>query len=81
MLVMPKPCNECLLSKRKVVSDTRRDALLESCNETGEAFLCHKGTIAGVRRVCHRFFDQNRSLVVRLAKELDLYRFEEIPAK
>lgn len=78
MLVMPKRCKNCLFSTSKIVSDTRRDELLDHCNETGVAFLCHEGTIAGNERVCRGFFDGNHSLVVRLAKMWNLYEFREI---
>ncbi len=78
MLVMPKVCDQCLLSTNKIVSDSRRDDLLETCNTDGRAFACHKATIAGETRVCRAFFDQNRSLVVRLAKILKRWEAREI---
>ena len=68
MLVMPKVCNQCLLSANKIVDDDRRDDILESCNKSGQAFECHKSTLVGQRRVCRSFFNQNLSLVVMLAK-------------
>jgi len=78
MLVMPKVCDECLLSTRKIVSDERRDELLDDCNANGRAFECHKATIAGQNRVCRAFFDQRRSLVVRLAQMYNWWEEREI---
>jgi len=79
MLIMPKVCDECLLSTRKIVSDSRRDELLDSCKESGRAFQCHKATIAGETRVCRAFFDQNHSLVVRLAKLFGRWEEKALP--
>ncbi len=75
MEVRDKRCNQCLLSKKKVVSDKKRDQILSTCAESGEAFECHKGTIAGRKIVCRGFFDQNLSLVIRLAKLLGRFAF------
>ncbi len=78
MIVMNKRCKECLLSNAKIVSDKRRDAILEHCNQTGEAFQCHEASIAGVPGICRSFFDDSMSLVVRLAKMLERYEFNEL---
>lgn len=78
MLVMPKVCDQCLLGTNKIVSDSRRDELLETCNANSRAFTCHKATIAGETRVCRAFFDQNCSLVVRLAKMFKRWEAREI---
>jgi len=74
MQVMPRVCDQCLLSSNKIVSDARRDELLESCNQSGEAFECHKATLLGQRRVCRGFFNGNMSLAVRLAKMWGFYK-------
>ena len=73
MVVMPKRCGECLLTNRKIVSDARRDEILEICNRTHTAFICHKTD----KTVCRAFFDENRSLVVRLAKMYNWYTFQD----
>lgn len=79
MPVADRRCGECLLSRRKIVSDARRDELLDRCARTGEAFLCHKGTIAGEYVVCRGFYDRGLSLSVRLAALLGLARFVRLP--
>jgi len=75
MMVRAKQCDQCLFSSAKIVSDARRDEILDYCNVTGEAFECHKATIAGEKITCRGFFDGNHSLVVRLAKMFGWYRF------
>lgn len=79
MPVMPKRCDECLFSSAKIVSDERRDEVLESCRTSGRAFECHKASIVGEYRVCRGFFDADVSLAVRLAKLLDRARFIPLP--
>lgn len=68
VLVMPEPCKNCLLGPDRLVPDEHRDDILEQLNINGCIFECHISTIAGQPRCCHKFFEQNLSLVVRLAK-------------
>lgn len=76
--VMEKRCRNCLFSSAKIVSDERRDDILDSCNRTGQAFECHEATIAGQRVTCRGFFDARASLVVRLALMLGNVRFVKL---
>lgn len=75
MLVRSRVCNECLLSRARIVSQERVNEILETCNRTGQAFQCHKATMVGEDIVCRAFFDGNYSLVVRLAKLLEWFEF------
>lgn len=74
-LVANKRCNECLYSKRKIVTDERRAELLESCKKTGRYFLCHKGTGAGGAVVCRGFYDVEPNQACQVAGRLGLTVF------
>ena len=53
---MAKCCDQCLFSKNKLVSHSRRRQILDKCSRTGRTFECHKATIAGKQVMCHAFF-------------------------
>lgn len=40
------PCNECLFSTGKIVSDERREDILAECAQADAHFVCHKFTVA-----------------------------------
>lgn len=80
MQVMDKRCAECLFSAAKVVSDARRDEILEYCNRTHVAFECHKATIADRRVTCRGFYDARASLAVRLARMFGWVQFVSLTA-
>lgn len=75
MIVRAKQCDQCLYTRNKIVSDARRDEIIETCNTTGGPFLCHKGSLVDQDIVCRGHFEANDSLAVRLAKMLDYYEF------
>jgi len=66
--VMPEECANCLLGQNPLVEPGVIDHILEGRNDDHRAFTCHLSTIALKPRCCFLFFEQNRSLVVRLAK-------------
>ena len=76
--VMAKRCDECLLTRNRVVSDERVADILAQCAESGRAFECHKATIVGEHLVCRGFYDETPSLVCNLGKELGLVEFVEL---
>ncbi len=81
MQVMAKVCNQCLFSTARVVDADRKDEILETCNETGVAFECHKASILGQKAICRAFFNGNHSLVVRLAKHFGWFEFVTLREK
>lgn len=73
--VMSEPCNECLLSPNKIVSDSRRKELLAGCHERDDFFICHKATIAGYRIACRAHYDSTGGgQLGRIASRLGMVR-------
>lgn len=54
--VMQNPCDQCLFSKNKIVSDQRRKEILQTCAREQTHFSCHKGTMEGKDVCCHGFY-------------------------
>ena len=81
LLVAERRCDRCLLGRNPLVSPERVEELLEDCNRSGRAFECHRFTMVGQRGTCRAFFDGNMSLVVRLARMLDVVEFVPLPPK
>jgi hypothetical protein len=79
MPVMPKRCDECLFSTRKIVSDPAKEDVLAECRQSGRAFVCHKASFLNEYRVCRGFFDRDESIVVILAKKLGRVKFVPLP--
>lgn len=70
--VCDKPCDQCLFSSNKVVSEERKLEILSEVSRNDTHFLCHKHSIEGRDVVCHGDFsrDTRRTLVSRLANKL-----------
>ncbi len=66
--VMSKQCNECLFSKNKIISDEKKENLLNECWRSDTHFVCHKFTIAGQDGVCKGFWDNYQTALMGLAK-------------
>jgi hypothetical protein len=78
MPVCDKVCDRCLLGSDPLVSDERVDEILTELATTGRAFICHKASMNGDYVVCRSFYEQGRSLSVRLARALDRVRFVKV---
>lgn len=55
--VMAEKCDQCLMSKGKIVDDERRWEILETTERRDCHFICHKATIAGRDIACRGHFD------------------------
>lgn len=77
LLVCEKLCDQCLFSKNKIVSDARREDILNESRRNGTYFLCHKSTIAGRAVVCRGFFETERNQACQVAARLGLVEFTE----
>jgi len=75
--VMSKRCEQCLMSKGKIVSDSRRDEILEQCERSGKYFLCHKGSMVNEEIVCRGFYDEVPNQALRMASRLGIVKFTE----
>lgn len=56
MQIASKQCDQCLFSKNKIVSDSRKEELVADLIKRDKFFECHKGTLAGKHVVCAGYF-------------------------
>lgn len=76
LAVAHKRCDQCLLTENRIVSEDRKNEILEDCEQSGKYFLCHKATLRDENIICAGFFDlkinsacnvaENYGLVVRI---------------
>ena len=55
--LMSEPCDQCLMTANKIVSDARRKQILKETLRKDCAFICHKASIAGREIACRGHFD------------------------
>ncbi len=77
-VVQEKMCNECLFSKNKIVSDERKEEILEQVREEQTHFICHKASTAGIPGCCKGFYDNENTFPVALSKALNQVIFVNI---
>lgn len=75
--VMDKPCNQCLFTENKIVSDKRQIDIIQGCVQNGTHFECHKATIAGTNHVCRNYYDKRgqHSQMIRIAERMGAVEF------
>ncbi len=73
--VKKKCCGKCLFGKNKLVSDTRKESILQDCTKNDDHFLCHEGTLNGDKIVCAGFFKTSSSQMIRMAGRLKMIKF------
>lgn len=76
-LVAHRRCDQCLFGPNKIVSDARRDQILEELDTLGDErhFVCHK--IAGRDAQCRADYDRDpeRTQGQRIAARLGVLQF------
>lgn len=78
LLIAEAPCDECLLSKNRLVSEPRKRQILKECYEKGTYFICHKATLKGRAVICHSFAkstDGAGNVAIRVAQFFRLIRY------
>lgn len=73
--VCEKPCDQCLFSKKRIVSAARVRQILAGCARDDAHFVCHKASIAGRDVCCRTFFDTRDSQMIRIAGRLGMTEF------
>jgi len=79
--VAHKRCDECLFSDAKIVSDKRREQILDECESHDSHFICHKATMNEREAMCRGHYDaaMDGSMVppqmLRIAGRLDCIYF------
>jgi hypothetical protein len=51
-------CGQCLFGKNKLVSEEVKKTKLQECNNSGNAFGCHEGTVNGDHVICRGYYDE-----------------------
>jgi hypothetical protein len=75
--VMKTPCNQCLFTNNKIVSDERRMQILQEITINQQFFTCHKATMTGTDHCCKNFYDKlgYTSQTIRTAQRLNMVEF------
>lgn len=74
--VMSEPCDQCLMTKNKIVSDARRKQILADTRRRDCFFVCHKATIVGREIACRGHFDATSGgQLARIAGRLGMIEF------
>lgn len=58
MNVQNKQCDQCLFSKNKIVSDERKQDLIDTCDRETPYFVCHKSSMKDGRNCCRGYYDR-----------------------
>ncbi len=73
--VMNKMCDQCLFGPNKIVSEARKREVLAHCRSRDAHFVCHKFTLAGEEGVCHEFFQQETTNLLRVMERFNGIEF------
>lgn len=73
--VKKERCEECLYSKEKIVSNSRRRELLADTRKRDTHFICHKASINGDDICCKGFYETETSNLIRIAQRLRMVQF------
>lgn len=78
--VMKKCCGECLFSKNKIVSESRKKSLLSDIKRNQGFFECHKATAENKVICCRGFYEQkgHESQMIRISQRLGAVEFIEL---
>ncbi len=77
MKVSDKCCGQCLMSKNKIVSESRKNQIIKDAVATQSYFVCHKATINGDDVCCRGFYEKlgQHSQMIRIAQRLNCVKF------
>lgn len=74
-------CNQCLLSKNRIVPAARVKEIVSGCAKRQSYFICHKASVEDKEVVCRTFFDKlgHVSQMIRIAERMNMVEFIEQP--
>lgn len=80
MEVQSKKCDQCLFSKNLIVSEKRREQIIQRCIANDKYFVCHKGSLVSRDVCCRGFWDnfKDRFNLGRIVQRLNMVREVEI---
>lgn len=67
LLLAARPCDQCLTTRRRIVSGERAAEIVRSCRKKDKHFQCHKGSIAGLNLHCRGVHDRYPDRAYRFA--------------
>ena len=76
MKVMARNCDECLMTKDRIVDGKRAAQIIAETKRKDCHFICHKATLAGLDIACHGHTKQSVPQLYRIAGRLGV--IEEI---
>lgn len=79
--VASRACGQCLFGPNKIVSDERKDEVLEECENEDTYFVCHKSTIRDPNEgmCCRGFYEAHPGTgqMLRIAERLGAVVFAD----
>lgn len=81
--VANKCCDQCLMSDNKIVSDKRKEELLDSIMHEESHFVCHKATINGEDVCCRGWFEEHGRDVnkIRIFERIGCIEYVDVEPK
>ena len=79
--VYKNACQNCLLSKDRIVSSQRAKEMIDECIEKQTHFICHKATMQGQDVMCHSYYEHfgQHSEKLKLCQRLGIVEFVNQP--
>lgn len=78
--VFDKPCDQCLFSDNKIVSQERAKDVVASCIKKQTHFVCHKASMVGETTCCYAFYKKHMDDIQKLQIFTRLNMINFIPA-
>ena len=79
MKVYQTPCNQCLFSPSRIVSDERAAEIIQTCLKEDQYFVCHKASENQEMICCRNFFDRYQKAILPLRVAVMLNTVEFVP--
>lgn len=78
--VFKEPCNNCLLSKDRIVSPQSAKEIIQGCIQDHSFFVCHKSSMSDEDQICCKsFYDKlgQHSKQIRIAERFNMVELVE----
>jgi len=72
--VKKERCDQCLYSKDKIVSNSRRKEIISGCRSSDSHFICHKSSMEGGETCCRGFYDTESTNLMRISQRMGWIR-------
>ena len=72
LLLAARCCGQCLTTRKRIVPGARAAEIIRGCRKTGNHFVCHKGSEAGLIVHCRGVHDRFGSHAARFARAVGI---------